>query len=155
MRKPDDSVLKLFAEDAEDLAVLSAHLQDAILRVGDIIYLPKARRLALTLNRFCWERPAEKLDGRDVYRRINCGVHFDGVTAVQAKGIDRANPEGLIYLLAVKFEPGPKGGTIALEFAGGATLRAKVEGVEASVRDFGAGWLTESKPRHDEIAGTR
>jgi len=153
MLKPRDPVLKLRAEDQDDLGVFSAHLQDAILRVGDIIYLPKTRRLALTLNRFCWECPVEKLDGREVYRRVMCGLHFEGVLSVQAKAIDRGNPEGLLYLLAVKFESGPKGGTIALELAGGASIRAEVEAIEAGLSDLSAGWLTESKPRHDELAG--
>ncbi len=153
MRAPRDPGLKLLAEDQEDLAVFSAHLQDAILRVGDIAYLPKARRLALTVNRFRWERPAEKLDGREVYRRCTSGVHFDDVLSVQSKGIDNANVEGLLYLLALRYVSEPKKGMIEFEFAGGVSLRAEVEAIDGALQDLNAGWLTDVKPQHDALAG--
>jgi hypothetical protein len=145
--------LKLRAEDAEDLAALSTLVQDAILRVGDIAYLARSRRLALTLNRFCWERASERLAGRDVYRRVTSGLHVENVGNVQAKGIDRTNPEGLIYLLALKFEPSPNGGAIELQFAGGANLRAEIEAIDVGLRDLNGGWLTEVAPRHDAPVG--
>ena len=153
MRQGAPSGLKLQAEDAQDLSIISAHLQDAILRAGDIAYLKRARRLALTLNRFCWERPPEKIDGREVYRRVTTGLHFEGVDAVQAKGLELNGPEGLLYLLALHFEPAQEGGTIELRLAGGATLRAEVEAIDVTLRDLGSGWLTESKPQHETAAG--
>jgi hypothetical protein len=153
MREGAPSGLRLQAEDVQDLSVLSAHLQDAILRVGDIAFLKKKRRLALTLNRFCWERPPETMEGRQVYRRVNSGLHLEEVSAVAAKGIERASPEGLLYLLAIHFEAAGEGGTIELQFAGGATLRAKVEAIDVTLRDLGSGWLTESKPQHEIAAG--
>jgi hypothetical protein len=153
MREGAPSGLRLQAEDAQDLSILSAHLQDAILRVGDIAFLKQRRRLALTLNRFCWERPPELIDGRRVYRRVTSGLHFEGVSAVEARGIERANSEGLLYLLAIRFGAAGEGGTIELGFAGGATLRAEVEAIDVTLRDLGSGWLTESRPQHETTAG--
>ena len=54
MAPDNQTALKLVALDPEDLAVLSAHLQDAIAKVGDIAYLPKEKRFAMVLNRFDW-----------------------------------------------------------------------------------------------------
>ena len=53
---PEPDRIRLIALDEEDLAVLSAHVQDAVLKVGDIVYLPKERRFAVAMNRFIWEK---------------------------------------------------------------------------------------------------
>lgn len=149
MAKPLSKRLRLMAEDVEDLNILSAHVQDAIVRVGDIAYLPKTRRLALTLNRFCWERAPEKIDSKDVYRRVTSGLHFDEVSAVHSKGIDRSSPEGLLYLLAVTAQLNAEPKTIKLEFAGGAELGLQIETIDARLADLNDGWLTENMPQHE------
>lgn len=145
--------LNLRIEDAADVTALSVHVQDAILRVGDIAFLPKRRRLVLSLNRFCWERPPEKLGGKTVYRRVTSGLHFETVLAVKTRGIARNDPEALLYMLAVKFEPSGDAGAIEISFAGGASLRADVEAVEGALRDLNAGWLTDAKPEHENTGG--
>jgi len=157
MRQPAEpaSGLNLRAEDAEDLGVVSAHVQDAIVRVGDIAYLSRMRRLVLSLNRFCWERAPEKLGGKTVYRRITSGLHFEAVLSVKTKGIARNDPEALLYVLAIKFEPAGEVGSIEISFAGGATLRAEVEGIEGTLRDLNEGWLTDAKPEHEAARGTK
>ncbi len=146
--------LRLRALDADDLAVVSAHLQDAILRVGDIAYLPKHRRFALLLNRFCWEgvdrkrgRPSK---GRKFFRTL-AGLHFDQVTNVQAKGFDQSDAQALLSLLAVEFDPKEDGsGVVVFDFAGGATVRVQVECIEATLSDRGASWTTPHLPSHDD-----
>jgi Protein of unknown function (DUF2948) len=146
--------LKLKAEDAEDLKVFSAHLQDALVRVGDIGYLPRKHRLAMTLNRFCWEAPPAKVAGKDAYARVTAGVHFDGVLSVKTRGLDRNNPEGLLYLLALEPHIDADGaGTIELVFAGGASIIAEVECIDASLFDLGEPWLTENRPMHEAGEG--
>ena len=142
------SGVKLVAEDREDLVALSSFVQDAILRVGDIAFLPNSRRLALTLNRFCWERPSERIGGREVYRRVTAGLNVQSALAVKARGIDRSNPEGLLYVLSLRLEDHENQHVIEFTFAGGGTLRVEVETVDVSLVDLDGGWLTEAKPKH-------
>ncbi|HXZ68283.1 MAG TPA: DUF2948 family protein [Alphaproteobacteria bacterium] len=145
--------LKLVAEDTEDLKVISTHLQDALVRVGDIAYLPRHHRLAISLNRFCWEAQPSKVGGKVAYARVTSGLHFDGVLGVKARGMDQKNLEGLLYLLSIEPKVDVSGaGVIDLVFAGGATLQAQVECIDATLTDRGEPWLTEQKPGHEEAA---
>ncbi len=150
--------LKLIAEDAEDLKVIAAHLQDALIRVGDIAYLPRHHRLAISLNRFCWEARPTKVGGKDAYARVTAGLHLDGVLGVKARGMDQNNLEALLYLLSIEPKLDETGaGVIDFVFAGGAALQARVECIDASLTDRGEPWLTEAKPEHADTsdAGVR
>jgi hypothetical protein len=137
--------LRLHALDSEDLALLSAHVQDALVRVGDIAYLPARRRFALVGSRFDW---AAELEGR--LERCRTGLHFEGVQRVRCARISRQQPDVILDLLAVTFEPGPEapGGTIRLTFAGGAAICLDVECVEAQLCDIGPRWKTATRPAH-------
>lgn len=140
--------LKIAAFDGEDLEVLSAHLQDAVLTVGDIRYLAARKRLAFVARRFAWERVVAGGDERSFERRLT-GVHFDRVLAARTRGIDRSAPDTILELLAVRFEPSePPAGTVELMFAGGKDLRLDVECVEAALADLGPAWPTASCPEH-------
>jgi Protein of unknown function (DUF2948) len=145
--------LKLSAEDTEDLKVMAAHMQDALVRVGDIAYLPRHHRLAISLNRFCWEAPPAKIGGKTAYARVTSGLHFDGVLGVKARGLDQKDIESLLYLLSIEPKLDESGaGVIDFIFAGGATLQAQVECIDASLIDRGEPWLTESKPEHADAS---
>jgi hypothetical protein len=141
--------LRLRFEDAEDLAALSIHVQDAILRVGDMRHEPAQRRFGLMLNRFRWERAG---GGRFRLRpdeRVHAVLHFDGVLAVKAVGIPQARKEDLLVLLAVTFTPGElPAGEVRLDFAGGACLSLTVECLEGALIDQGEPWTTPNRPRH-------
>jgi hypothetical protein len=144
--------LKLLALDEEDLAVLSAHVQDAILKVGELVYLPKERRFAVGMNRFTWEKADGKRPG---YERRRTALTFDRVTRVKAMQIRRDRPEAVLELLAMSFTPtDTPGGLITLFFAGGGAVRLEVECIEARLADLGAGWVTAAKPAHDIVTGT-
>lgn len=138
--------LRLHALDSEDLALLSAHLQDALVRVGDIVYLPAKRRFAFVGSRFDW---AAEMEGR--LERCRSGLHFEGVHRVRFAKVSRDQPDAILDLLAVTFEPGPDapGGTIRLTFAGGAVICLDVECVEAQLADIGPRWKTAARPRHE------
>ncbi len=138
--------LRLHALDGEDLALLSAHLQDALVRIGDMAYQPGKRRFALVGSRFDW---AAELEGR--LERCRAGVHFEGVQRVRCHRVSREKPDDILDLLAVTFEPGPEppGGVIRLTFAGGAAICLDVECVEAQLRDIGPRWKTAARPTHD------
>ena len=94
--------LKLIALDAEDLSVLSANLQDAVLRVGDVAYLPREKRFAAIANRFDWETAEQ---GQGTYARRRSAVRFERVLGAQLHGIDLANKSAVLALLAISFDP--------------------------------------------------
>lgn len=145
MTEPDaDAPLKLLALDAEDLSVLSAHLQDFVLRVGDIVYLPAEMRLAFVGN-----RADRRIEGE--LRRRRTAAHFDRVTRVKARGVDRSAPDTVLNLLAIAFEPDgdEPSGVVELFFSGDASLRLTVECVEAQAADLGPVWAAKAEPFHD------
>lgn len=139
--------LKLIALDADDLEIVSAHVQDAVLKVGDIKYDPASKSLLLPMNRFAWEAAKGVL--RQQNERHNAVLHFGRVISVQSTGIARDKPEDVLSLLAVSFDPeNEPAGTILLIFAGDSVIRAEVECIEARLTDLGAAWQASSRPVH-------
>jgi hypothetical protein len=138
--------LKLIALDAEDLRVLSCHLQDAVIRVEDMAYIRDEMRFAALASRFDWECAAR---AAGEYQRRHSGLRFERVRSAQVQGIDLNNKDAVLSLLAVTFEPADEpSGTLTLHFAGGGAVRLQVECVEAELRDLGAAWSTRVKPEH-------
>ncbi|MFK4810594.1 DUF2948 family protein [Devosia neptuniae] len=137
--------LKLLALDTEDLDVLSAHVQDAVVRVADMGYARGDRRFALLMNRYDWE--SDKPRGKGVRKRA--ALHFDAVQSVVTAGFDPNAHDGVLNLLAITFIPidGPAG-MVELSFAGGGTVRLGVECLEARLSDLGAAWAATAKPAH-------
>ncbi|GGK42189.1 DUF2948 family protein [Salinarimonas ramus] len=137
-------LLKLVAFDEEDLAVLSAHLQDAAVRVEDVAYLPKEGRFALCARRFDWES-----DLGEAPRRRLTGIHFERVQNVRCKNMDPRRKEEVLNLLAVTFEPGAApAGCVTLIFSEDRAIRLDVECLEAQMKDMGPVWEVESRPEH-------
>jgi hypothetical protein len=134
--------LKLRGEDEEDLAVISAVLQDALVAVGEMAYLPGEQRFVLVANRFRWEPPAS--GPRQNFERRWAGLRFDGVRGVQRRGFDPRDAERLLVLLAIRAQPG----FVYLDFAGGSSLRLEVERILCHLDDLGEPWPTRWRPRH-------
>ncbi len=140
--------LKLAALDTDDLSVMSAHLQDAVLKVSDIDYMPQRKEFALAVNRFAWEARGGSFFRRQHQRR-RAVLQFARVNAVRTTGIDRAKGEDVLSLLAVRFNGGEApAGAVELVFSGGATIRIEVECIEARLADLGSAWETASRPAH-------
>ena len=134
--------LNLLAQDQDDLPVISAALQDAVAKVGDIAYEPKARRLTIAFNRYRWEAGARQ--------RVRSALQIGGVLGVQARRIRRDRRDAVVELLAIAFEPGEApGGVLTFNFAGGGDLRAEVECVDAVLSDVSQPWPTTRAPAHD------
>jgi hypothetical protein len=142
MAKPESpAALQLLALDEEDLAVISAALQDAVLKVGDINYEKAARRLTLAFNRFRWEGGKRE--------RVRAALQLGDVQAVQARRIRRAPKDAILELLTVSFEAGEApGGVLTLAFAGGGDLRVTVDCIDAVLADISAPWPTPREPGH-------
>jgi hypothetical protein len=142
--------LKLIALDEEDLAILSSHLQDAVVRVEDIAYLPGQKRFAAVLNRFDWEKATE--EAAKAYQRRRTALRFDRVLGAKLKNIKLTARDRILSLLAVSFEPGEApSGKVTLFFSGDASILLEVECIEAELKDLGPAWRTRSKPQHPGV----
>ena len=140
-------LLKLGALDADDLKVISAHMQDALVRVGDIKFLAGTRRFALLANRFNW---ANAEDTRGEFTRRRTGLHFNTVNAVRSTRIKHTAEDAILELLAINFEEqDAPSGTVRLEFAGGGVIELEVECLDAWMADQGSEWGASRKPEHD------
>ncbi len=140
----------LAAEDAEDLEVISAHLQDAVGQIKDIVFLPKKRRFATVLNRFKWEKDERGRAGGNV--RVQSGLHFDDVLSVRSKNLKQGAPDAVVSLLAVRFTakaPEEPAGTIELVFAGGGEIRLEVECINGGLQDLSGEWAARGRPVHE------
>jgi hypothetical protein len=143
--------LKLIALDAEDLAVISAHLQDAVLKVGDLAYLPREKRFAALANRFDWAEALKDGQQPTQFARRQSALRFERVLGAKISGFDLKNKGAVLSLLAIGFEPAeaPEG-DIVLTFAEGAGIRLRVEVIEAELKDLGPVWQAKSKPQHPD-----
>lgn len=150
-------MLKLMALDNEDLQIISAYLQDAVLKPSDIQYLAQEKRFVLTMNRFVWEGAQSgfklKLFGKRSYERRRSSLHFNRVLNVKTSGIKRDDEQSVLSLLSVGFtQTEAPQGTIELIFAGGngvkPAIRLDVECIEAQITDLGPAWETNAKPKH-------
>jgi len=127
--------LKLIALDADDLAVISAHVQEARVQAADIIWRQGEKRLVIGLNRLDWE---ETLAGESSPRRLIAALRFDRVLACKARNIDPARTETLLELVGIEFCPGQApGGSALLLFSHGGALRLDVECLECELTDLG------------------
>lgn len=137
------TLVKLTALDAEDLEVMSAHMQDAVIRSEDITFVKSARKFALIANRFAWEQPGLR-------ERRRTGLHFDRILSVKSRRITLGENDLILALLALRFEPGEApSGAIVLEFSGGGAIRLEAEVIEARLEDLGPAWDAANIPSHE------
>jgi hypothetical protein len=136
--------LKLIALDGEDLAVISAHVQDALVRRSEMTYLAGQKRFALGAARYDWAADAA---GRK--ERVGAALRFDRVLKVTQIGLSGLRPEAILNLLAVSLdERDPPAGVVTLTFSGGAAVRLEVECVEGELRDIGPRQQVKVCPGH-------
>jgi hypothetical protein len=148
--------VRLKAASAEDLEVLAACLQDAVVRLRDMTWLAKERRFVFIGTRFQWEREPEAplppeagedasfAQGGPLYSRVHCGVAFDKVTAVKSRNLDPKRREQLLNLLTIKSD----GAAIRLIFSAGVEIRLETAGLAAYLEDLGEAWPTQWRPSH-------
>ncbi|MVA59560.1 DUF2948 family protein [Agrobacterium vitis] len=145
--------LKLLSLDEEDLAILSAHMQDAVFKPADVDYAAKSGVFSVAVNRFVWEKAGK---GGGIFRRAKSFERrralliIKRVQAVRSIGISQTDKDQVMNLLAVTFsakEDGPEG-RVELVCAAGATIALDVECIEVQLADTGGAWETTSRPRH-------
>ena len=126
---------KLIALDADDLAVISAHVQDAAVDVADIIWRQSEKRLVVGMKRLDWD---QTIAGEVAPRRLVSALRFDRVLACKSRDIDLEASETALELLGIEFHPGDApGGSAVLMFADGGALRLDVECLEVELADLG------------------
>ena len=144
MSRATASRLKLAAADAEDLEVLSARLQDAVLKLKNVSWQPRKRRFAAVVNRLQWESGGQT--------RVRAGLHFDGVLKVQSSKVKLGAGEAVVSILAVTFAANggeDPGGVIEIVLAGGGALRLTVECIDAELADISGPWAARGTPDHE------
>ena len=142
--------LKLIAFDETDLTTLSAHMQDAIIRVGDIAYVPRERRFVAIANRFDWQSTLDgKTPSKKNIKRRRTAIRFEHVISAKILKINRDASDAVLELLNIEFhEDEPPAGTITLNFSGGGAVQLKVECIETQLNDLGPVWRASSVPEH-------
>jgi len=149
---PPDGQLRLRAEDAEDLAVISACVQDALVSVRDLAYDREARSFMLVANRFRWEA-AKDGDGQPGrLERTLCAIAFAEVENVVYRGFQRSEEDRILCLLAIRPIGTAAGAAIDLDFSGSATIRLTASAIRCRARDFGEPWPTAFHPDHPDGA---
>lgn len=138
--------LKFVALDGEDLEVVSAHLQDAVVKPAEILWRPAEHRLVVGLARFDWEAAQA---ATPEYRRRRAALRFERVRSCQTRNIDSADLDAALNLLAVEYSAhDAPAGLVILTFSGGAMLRLEVECLEAELVDLGPTWRAAACPSH-------
>ena len=145
--------LKLVALDRDDIEIVSAHVQDALVKVADILWQPRQRRFVMAVNRFDWmnavDADAASRRAATDYRRCRTALRFERVIACKCRGLDQSHKETTLNLLAVEFaESDAPAGTVTLTFSGGAAIRLEVECLEAELADLGEVYSTAACPDH-------
>jgi hypothetical protein len=142
--------LKLVALDEEDIAVVSAHVQDARVKVADILWQPREHRFVMALNRFDWMGAADaRAGGNAEYRRCRTALRFERVLACKCRNLDPVNKDARLNLLAVEFTGRDSpAGTVQLTFSGGGVIRLEVECLEAELADLGEVFMADLCPDH-------
>lgn len=136
--------LKLRAEDADDLAILSAALQDAAVPIADMRYFPEEKRFMLAASRYRWE--ADRGANAGAGERIASALIFEQVTRVRRRGIEQSDGERILALLALEFGQG----TVDIHFSGDATIRLEIGKLDCRLDDFGESWPTIFRPAHKD-----
>ncbi len=147
----DTNGLRLMAQDADDLEVLSAATQDAIVRPSQIRFETRARRFIAPMVRFRWEKAHTQDGRRHAFERVRSALQFDGVLTARYRGLPITDSEALRPLLAIVFDPqeGEPGGVMRLMFGGGGEAALEVECVDALLVDVSEPWRTRRRPSHD------
>ena len=139
--------LRLIAQDADGLVMISALAQDSITHVGEVLWQPRRNRLLIAANRIVRETGKAS---RGKVRRCRTVLAFDRVVAVRASAIAMDQQQTVLQLLSITFEPSADpSGRILLAFAGGGRIALEVECVEMSLADQPASWESTALPDHD------
>lgn len=149
------------------MAVIASCLQDAVVPLSEMTYLPAERRFILVLNRFLWEKPrqsggantAKQVDASfeednaypDSHQRTHTGLCIDRVQGVRSRNIDRKRTDQFLDLLTLQLD----GDKLDFVFAGGGVIQLEIEGLSLFMQDLGESWPTQWRPEHGDAAAAK
>ncbi|MBI1254206.1 MAG: DUF2948 family protein [Hyphomonas sp.] len=146
----DQKPLRLLAEEGDDLKIIAAAVQDAVVKAGNLSYEKRKRRFTIELNRYRWETaPTRKGQPGE---RVRSLLAFDGVLGVKTRGITKTDPELILSLLSADFVADvtePPGGKVVLLFAGDGEIVLTVEALDGALLDSDYVWPTRHVPSHE------
>jgi len=146
MSKKTDFNLKLLALNDDDLKVLSAHLQDSVVLVKDIIFLKKSRTFLIMVNRFMWEDIELGIFREN--KRIRCAVKFENVLEVKSRNISQKKKDKILELLSIDSEVKNNKKELLITFAGNNEIILIVEEINILLDDVGFPWKVKHVPKH-------
>jgi hypothetical protein len=139
--------LKLIGKNLEDIKVISAYLQDSIVKLKNIAFLKKNRIFVMILNRFMWEDVEKGFFRKN--KRIKCVVKFEEVMKVKSQNINQKNKNRSLELLAIKCTKSiDEDCYIKVFFSGGSLITIIAENIDIVLNDFGKSWNTKHTPKH-------
>ncbi len=142
--------LKLIARTEEDLKVVSAYLQDAILSVSDIANLKKSKIFLMQLNRFMWEDVEKGVFRKN--KRIRTILKFENVINVISKNINQQKKDDFLDFLTIETIKMPDNNyEMKIVFAGDSVIKVISEVIEVTLDDQGSAWDTKNMPKHKEM----
>ena len=142
--------LKLIARTTDDLRVISAHLQDSIVKTSDIANLKKNRIFLMQLNRFMWEDVEKGVFRKN--KRIRSVLKFENILKVASKNVDQKKNDRFLDFLAIETTKMPdKNYEMKLIFSGDIVLKLIAEAIEVTLDDQGAPWESKNKPEHKDL----
>ena len=142
--------LKLIARTTEDLRVISAHLQDSIVKTSDIANLKKNKIFLMQLNRFMWEDVEKGVFRKN--KRIRTVLKFENILKVASKNVDQNKNDRFLDFLAIETIKMPdKNYEMNLIFSGDAVLKLVAEAIEVTLDDQGSPWVSKNKPEHKDL----
>ncbi len=154
--------MKLRARDPEDMRIVAACLQDALVSLGEIAYLKREKRFVVIASRFRWEHRKDEArafaapeseedasfedEAPPPFERVHCGLCFDRVKRVRYQGLDPGEREQFLNLLTIEAEPR----AVTLIFSDGVSIRLDVGAIACHLEDLGEPWPTRWRPAHEE-----
>ncbi len=142
--------LKLLAKTKEDIRVVSAYLQDAIVNVSDLANLKKNKIFLMQLNRFMWEDVEKGVFRKN--KRIRTILKFENVIKVHAKNINQSKGDKFLDFLAIETNQMIDNNyEMKIVFAGDSILKIIAEVIEVTLDDQGKAWDTKNIPKHKSI----
>ncbi len=142
--------LKLIAKTNEDLRVISAHLQDSIVKISDIASLKKNKIFLIQLNRFMWEDVEKGVFRKN--KRIRTVLKFENVLKVTSKNVNQKKNDRFLDFLAIEtFKMPDKNYEMNLIFSGDIVIKLVAEDVEVTLDDQGSPWESKNKPKHEDL----
>ncbi len=142
--------LKLIARTIDDLRVISAHLQDAIVNIKDIANLKKNKIFLMQLSRFMWEDVEKGVFRKN--KRIRTVLKFENVINVHSKNINRSKKDKFLDFLTIETNKMPdKNYEMNIVFSGDLRIKVISELIDVTLDDQGDPWDTKNKPKHDTL----